>query len=535
MGLPFSGLGGGGTGTILGGGGGASLPNATAAGEVPAATGPGTAYTAGPIGLGGLLAARPAASAALLGRTYRASNVGPAGAVYVCVTDGAGAYSWLLTALDLSAAVEGSFAVSDGAGGARVSAADVSALNAATNAAGMRTAIGLGSVNNTADADKPVSSAAQTALNLKAPLASPTFTGTVAGITKAMVGLGSADNTADTAKPVSVAQAAADALVGSAAASDATSKANAAQAAAAADATSKANAAQAAAALYTDGVSAGTEGVAAAYTDGVAVTTLAAAAVDATSRANAAQAAAIAAAAIDATTKANAAVVSATGTAAADATSKANAAAAASLAKSGGTMSGAIAMGSSKVTGLGQATAAGEALAAPVGISNGSLLCWISGTLGALAPGSAYMIPRITAAGSAIEWVAGSTALGTVPSLIPLCDYVVCSGPLTVVGRARFDPGAWNKSSLGYTTVLTLRLLGDVSASFTGTFTLYNVTAETTDATLTATETVPTTKSAVFTTPGSATVYELRAAHNGTPTTDYATVSGAVIEVSWSV
>jgi hypothetical protein len=106
---------------------------------------------------------------------------------------------------------------------------------------------------------------------------------------------------------------------------------------------------------------------------------------------------------------------------------------------------------------------------------------------------------------------------------------------LTVVGRARFDPGAWNKSSLGYTTVLTLRLLGDVSASFTGTFTLYNVTAATTDATLTATETVPTTKSAVFTTPGSATVYELRAAHNGTPTTDYATVSGAVIEVSWSV
>lgn len=40
----------------------------------------------------------------------------------------------------------------------------------------------------------------------KANLASPTFTGTVAGITKAMVGLGSVDNTADTAKPVSTAQ-----------------------------------------------------------------------------------------------------------------------------------------------------------------------------------------------------------------------------------------------------------------------------------------------------------------------------------------
>jgi hypothetical protein len=39
-----------------------------------------------------------------------------------------------------------------------------------------------------------------------ANIASPTFTGTVAGITKSMVGLGSVDNTADTAKPVSTAQ-----------------------------------------------------------------------------------------------------------------------------------------------------------------------------------------------------------------------------------------------------------------------------------------------------------------------------------------
>ena len=39
--------------------------------------------------------------------------------------------------------------------------------------------VGLGNVDNTSDADKPVSTAAQTALDLKAPLASPTFTGTV--------------------------------------------------------------------------------------------------------------------------------------------------------------------------------------------------------------------------------------------------------------------------------------------------------------------------------------------------------------------
>jgi hypothetical protein len=43
-------------------------------------------------------------------------------------------------------------------------------------------------------------------LNLKANLASPTFTGTVGGITAAMVGLGSVNNTADSAKPVSTAQ-----------------------------------------------------------------------------------------------------------------------------------------------------------------------------------------------------------------------------------------------------------------------------------------------------------------------------------------
>lgn len=39
-----------------------------------------------------------------------------------------------------------------------------------------------------------------------APLASPTFTGTVGGITKSMVGLGNVDNTTDAGKPVSTAQ-----------------------------------------------------------------------------------------------------------------------------------------------------------------------------------------------------------------------------------------------------------------------------------------------------------------------------------------
>ena len=43
-----------------------------------------------------------------------------------------------------------------------------------------KTSVGLANVDNTSDANKPVSSATQTALDLKANLASPTFTGTLA-------------------------------------------------------------------------------------------------------------------------------------------------------------------------------------------------------------------------------------------------------------------------------------------------------------------------------------------------------------------
>jgi hypothetical protein len=46
----------------------------------------------------------------------------------------------------------------------------------------------LGNVNNTSDANKPVSTATQTALDLKAPLASPTFTGTVAAASLTLSG-----------------------------------------------------------------------------------------------------------------------------------------------------------------------------------------------------------------------------------------------------------------------------------------------------------------------------------------------------------
>ena len=84
--------------------------------------------------------------------------------------------------------------------------------------------VGLANVDNTTDANKPVSTATQTALDLKlatataattyetitnvalkAPINSPTFTGTVSGITSTMVGLGNVDNTSDANKPVSTA------------------------------------------------------------------------------------------------------------------------------------------------------------------------------------------------------------------------------------------------------------------------------------------------------------------------------------------
>ena len=50
-----------------------------------------------------------------------------------------------------------------------------------------------------------VTSAIQDQINAKAPSESPTFTGTVSGVTKSHVGLGNVDNTSDSSKPVSTA------------------------------------------------------------------------------------------------------------------------------------------------------------------------------------------------------------------------------------------------------------------------------------------------------------------------------------------
>jgi len=53
--------------------------------------------------------------------------------------------------------------------------------------------------------DQTAASSLTTLVGTKAPLASPTFTGTVSGITKTMVGLGNVDNTTDLLKPISTA------------------------------------------------------------------------------------------------------------------------------------------------------------------------------------------------------------------------------------------------------------------------------------------------------------------------------------------
>lgn len=63
--------------------------------------------------------------------------------------------------------------------------------------------VGLGNVDNVSDANKPISSATQTALNLK--LATNGDGSSLTGLTKTQVGLANVDNTSDALKPLSTA------------------------------------------------------------------------------------------------------------------------------------------------------------------------------------------------------------------------------------------------------------------------------------------------------------------------------------------
>ena len=102
-------------------------------------------------------------------------------------------------------------------------AADTAVANAAASALASHTGntanphnvtkaqVGLANVDNTSDAAKPISTATQTALDAKANSAALTAhtsaTSNPHSVTKAQVGLANVDNTSDAAKPVSTAQA----------------------------------------------------------------------------------------------------------------------------------------------------------------------------------------------------------------------------------------------------------------------------------------------------------------------------------------
>ena len=82
-----------------------------------------------------------------------------------------------LSALAATTSTELAGVISDETGSGSLVFANSPALVTPTGI--VKNDVGLGNVDNTSDANKPVSSAQQTALNLKANLASPTFTGTV--------------------------------------------------------------------------------------------------------------------------------------------------------------------------------------------------------------------------------------------------------------------------------------------------------------------------------------------------------------------
>lgn len=111
---------------------------------------------------------------------------------------------------------------------ARTSAISTAAADATTKADTARTSA---VATAAADATSKAGTAETNAKAASTPIAHATNTSNPHATTKAQVGLGNVDNTADATKPVSAAQAAADTAVSVAAAADATSKADAAAAA----------------------------------------------------------------------------------------------------------------------------------------------------------------------------------------------------------------------------------------------------------------------------------------------------------------
>lgn len=97
--------------------------------------------------------------------------------------------------------------IADTADLATKSYADAAASTAAANLVNSAPAAldTLKELSDALGADANFATTVSNSIGLKAPIESPTFTGTVSGITKAMVGLGDVDNTTDINKPVSTA------------------------------------------------------------------------------------------------------------------------------------------------------------------------------------------------------------------------------------------------------------------------------------------------------------------------------------------
>jgi hypothetical protein len=139
-------------------------------------------------------------------------TTGEFGKIYVTLNNGK-IFRWSgSTYVEISASPGSTDAVPEGSNlyhttARAAAAAPVQSVAGKTGAVSLVKAdVGLDQVDNTSDSTKPVSTPQAAALALKANLASPTFTGTVSGITATMIGLGSVSNTSDLAKPVSLAQ-----------------------------------------------------------------------------------------------------------------------------------------------------------------------------------------------------------------------------------------------------------------------------------------------------------------------------------------
>jgi len=124
----------------------------------------------------------------------------------------------------------------------------------------------------------------------------------------------------------------------------------------------------------------------------------------------------------------------------------------------------------------------------------------------------------------------GTHGSGTPPAVLTLCPYATNDGPLSAVGRLRFDPALY--AVAGRTLAVTLETVADVSAGgLTGTVTLYDLTAGAAAATISVTATTAAAQTAAVTAPGAAHLYELRASLSGGA--GYLTL-GAVLRLTWS-